>query len=159
MKVFYKDVDKMGIVYYSRYLEFFEAARTEMLSSIGLDYEKVEEKGAMLPVIEAHTEYKKGAVFGQDITVHTTIAELPKVKMKFNYKVTHLNSDEILMTVKEFWTRLAGDRVEDINSKKDQEKFIEISKQMNDYKKIHGFIHKDTRISTTFLKNNPKWLQ
>jgi acyl-CoA thioester hydrolase len=52
----------------------------------------------MLPVIEAHTEYKKGAVFGQDITVHTTIAELPKVKMKFNYKVTHLNSDEILMT-------------------------------------------------------------
>jgi acyl-CoA thioester hydrolase len=96
MKVFYKDVDKMGIVYYSRYLEFFEAARTEMLSSIGLDYEKVEEKGAMLPVIEAHTEYKKGAVFGQDITVHTTIAELPKVK--FNYKVTHLNSDEILMT-------------------------------------------------------------
>ena len=98
MKVFYKDVDKMGIVYYSRYLEFFEAARTEMLSSIGLDYEKVEEKGAMLPVIEAHTEYNKGAVFGQDITVHTTIAELPKVKMKFNYKVTHLNSDEILMT-------------------------------------------------------------
>lgn len=97
MKVFYKDVDQMGIVYYSRYLEFFEAARTEMLSSIGLDYEKVEEKGAMLPVIEAHTEYKKGAVFGQDIIVHTTMTELPKVKMTFNYTVTPIDSDEILM--------------------------------------------------------------
>lgn len=98
MKVFYKDVDQMGIVYYSRYLEFFEAARTEMLSSIGLDYNKVEENGAMLPVIEAHTEYKKGATFGQEICVITTITELPKVKMTFHYKVTSTDSGEILMT-------------------------------------------------------------
>ncbi|HIA94275.1 MAG TPA: acyl-CoA thioesterase, partial [Candidatus Marinimicrobia bacterium] len=53
VKIYYKDIDQMGIVYYSRYFEFFEAARTEMLSSIGLDYVKVEENGAMLPVIEA----------------------------------------------------------------------------------------------------------
>jgi putative glycosyltransferase (TIGR04372 family) len=93
------------------------------------------------------SEYcKHGYLFGDEYDKH-------------GIKVIDLSSDEILMTVKEFWTRLAGDRVEDINSKKDQEKFIEISKQMNDYKKIHGFIHKDTRISTTFLKNNPKWLQ
>ena len=32
VKVYYKDVDQMGIVYYSRYFEFFEEARTEMLS-------------------------------------------------------------------------------------------------------------------------------
>jgi putative glycosyltransferase (TIGR04372 family) len=93
------------------------------------------------------SEYcKHGYLFGDEYDKH-------------GIKVIDLSSDEILMTVKEFWTRLAGDRVEDINSKKDQEKFIEISKQMNDYEKIHGFIHKDTRISTTFLKNNPKWLQ
>ena len=98
MKVFYKDVDQMGIVYYSRYLEFFEAARTEMLSSIGLDYEKVEEKGAMLPVIEAHTEYKKGVTFGQKISVITTITDLPKVKMAFHYKVIDTDSGELLMT-------------------------------------------------------------
>ena len=35
-KVFYKDIDKMGIVYYSRYLEFFEQARTETLNNINL---------------------------------------------------------------------------------------------------------------------------
>lgn len=98
MKVFYKDVDQMGIVYYSRYLEYFEAARTEMLSSIGLDYDKVEEKGAMLPVIEAHVEYKKGAVFGQNITIHTSIISRPKVRMKFNYKVTPADSDDVLVS-------------------------------------------------------------
>ena len=97
VKVYYKDVDQMGIVYYSRYFEFFEEARTEMLLSFGLDYIKVEENGAMLPVIEAHCEYKKGAKFGQEIIVKTCIRELPKVKMKFEYIICPADSDEILM--------------------------------------------------------------
>ena len=87
IKVYYKDIDQMGIVYYSRYFEYFEEARTEMLSSIGLDYSNVEEKGAMLPVIEAHCEYKKGATFSQDLIVKTYIRELPKVKIKFEYNL------------------------------------------------------------------------
>ena len=98
IKVYYKDIDQMGIVYYSRYFEFFEEARTEMLSSIGLDYSNVEENGAMLPVIEAHCEYKKGATFSQDIIVKTYIRELPKVKIKFEYKICPAGSDEILLT-------------------------------------------------------------
>jgi acyl-CoA thioester hydrolase len=97
IKVYYKDVDQMGIVYYSRYFEFFEEARTEMLLSFGLDYVKVEDNGAMLPVIEAHCEYKKGAKFGQEIIVKTCIRELPKVKMKFEYIICPADSDEILM--------------------------------------------------------------
>ena len=98
IKVYYKDIDQMGIVYYSRYFEFFEEARTEMLSSIGLDYSNVEENGAMLPVIEAHCEYKKGATFSQDLIVKTYIRELPKVKIKFEYKICPTGSDEILLT-------------------------------------------------------------
>ena len=98
IKVYYKDIDQMGIVYYSRYFEFFEEARTEMLSSIGLDYSNIEENGAMLPVIEAHCEYKKGATFSQDLIVKTYIRELPKVKIKFEYKIYLADSDEILLT-------------------------------------------------------------
>ena len=98
IKVYYKDIDQMGIVYYSRYFEYFEEARTEMLSSIGLDYSNVEENGAMLPVIEAHCEYKKGATFSQDIIVKTYIRELPKVKIKFEYKICPAGSDEILLS-------------------------------------------------------------
>ena len=97
IKVYYKDIDQMGIVYYSRYFEYFEEARTEMLSSIGLDYSNIEENGAMLPVIEAHCEYKKGATFSQDLIVKTYIRELPKVKMKFEYKICPAGSDEILL--------------------------------------------------------------
>jgi len=97
LKVFYKDVDQMGIVYYSRYFEYFEAARTEMLAKIGLDYDKVEANGAMLPVIESHAEYQKGAKFGQNLLVRTSIQEMPKVKLKFEYQIYLADSEEKLM--------------------------------------------------------------
>ena len=32
----YGETDKMGYVYYGRYLEYFEVARTEMIRSFGL---------------------------------------------------------------------------------------------------------------------------
>ena len=63
VKVYYKDVDQMGIVYYSRYFEYFEEARTELLNSIGLDVTSIENEGIQLPVIESHCEYSKGAKF------------------------------------------------------------------------------------------------
>ena len=60
VKIYYKDVDQMGVVYYSRYFEYFEEARTEMLAAIGLKYSEVEAQGYMMPVIEAYSKYKKG---------------------------------------------------------------------------------------------------
>ena len=32
IKVYYRDVDQMGIVYNTRYLEYFEESRTEFMS-------------------------------------------------------------------------------------------------------------------------------
>ena len=67
LKIYYKDVDQMGVVYYSRYFEYFEESRTELLASIGLGVTEVEEKGIMLPVVSSHCDYSKGARFEQTI--------------------------------------------------------------------------------------------
>ena len=61
VKVYYKDVDQMGIVYYSRYFEYFEQARTELLAFLGLDVSSIEENGIQLPVISGHCDYHLGA--------------------------------------------------------------------------------------------------
>jgi acyl-CoA thioester hydrolase len=37
-RVRYAEVDQMKFVYYGRYLEYFEVARTDMLRQIGLPY-------------------------------------------------------------------------------------------------------------------------
>ena len=48
VKIYYKDVDQMGVVYYSRYFEYFEESRTELLASIGLGVTDVEENGIIV---------------------------------------------------------------------------------------------------------------
>ena len=87
IKIYYKDVDQMGIVYYSRYYEYFEEARTELLASIGLDVMEVEKRGITLPVISSHCDYKRGAKFEQNIFIEASIASKPKSKLHIDYFV------------------------------------------------------------------------
>ena len=96
LKVYYKDIDQMGIVYYSRYFEFFEEARTELLDSIKLDVSTIEDAGIQLPVITSHCEYKKSVVFEQFIKIQTTILEVPRSKLKIDYSIYSKGSSQLL---------------------------------------------------------------
>ena len=93
IKVYNRDVDKMGIVYNTRYLEYFEESRTELLKSIGLSVTKIEEAGIRLPVVTSYCRYHNGANFEQELIVNSTIKTIPKAKLTIDYKTvsyTHL---------------------------------------------------------------------
>tara|TARA_B100000427_G_C15512138_1_gene596711 strand:- start:290 stop:688 length:399 start_codon:yes stop_codon:yes gene_type:complete len=96
IKVYYRDVDKMGIVYYSRYFEYFEESRTELFSSIGLNVSSVEDEGITLPVISSHCDFKTGAKFEEKILIKTWIDEKPRSTLKINYEAI-LNSTYVLL--------------------------------------------------------------
>ena len=98
VKIFYKDVDQMGIVYYSRYFEYFEEARTELLASIGLGVTDVEKKGIMLPVISSYCDYLRGARFEQNIIIRATISTEPRSKLQIDYSVLIENEKEPIAT-------------------------------------------------------------
>ena len=99
VKVYYRDVDQMGIVYYSRYFEFFEQARTELLASIGLDVTSIEQNGIQLPVISSHCDYHLGAKFEQQLIIRTMINEFPKVRLRIGYEVyAEDNAEEYLVS-------------------------------------------------------------
>ena len=98
VKIFYKDVDQMGVVYYSRYFEYFEEARTELLASIGLGVTDVEKKGIMLPVISSHCDYLKGARFEQNIIIRASISTDPRSKLQIDYSVFIENEKEPIAT-------------------------------------------------------------
>ena len=98
VKIFYKDVDQMGVVYYSRYFEYFEEARTELLASIGLGVTDVEKKGIMLPVISSHCDYLRGARFEQNIIIRATISTEPRSKLQIDYSVFIENEKEPIAT-------------------------------------------------------------
>ena len=96
-KIYYKDIDQMGIVYYSRYFEFFESARTELLSSIGLAVKNIEENDIFLPVISATCDYKKSAKFEDEISIISSIDDLPTARLVINYKV--IGSDSSVLAI------------------------------------------------------------
>ena len=97
-KVYYKDIDQMGIVYYSRYFEFFEAARTELFASIDLNVTEIESHGVYLPVVHAECDYHEGAKFEDNLIIRTEIREMPKFRLMIHYVVTRASDTKKLVT-------------------------------------------------------------
>lgn len=77
----------MGYVYYGHYLAYFEAARTEMIRSLGISYRELEEQGFMLPVVESHIKYKAPLLYDDLVTIEAVVVEPPQVKLQTRYKI------------------------------------------------------------------------
>ena len=88
----------MGVFYYARYYEYFEAARTELLQSISIDVTSIEDEGYFLPVITSHCDYKLGANFEDLLLVKTLINKPPKSTMRIDYEIYRSNNNELLVT-------------------------------------------------------------
>lgn len=83
----YSETDQMGIVYYGRYLEFFEVARTEMIRSLGISYATLEQRGVMLPVVEASVRYLTPLLYDEAFMVRVKVFEPPTVRLETYYEV------------------------------------------------------------------------
>lgn len=91
----YGETDRMGYVYYGRYLEYFEVARTEMIRSYGLSYRELEESGVMLPVIHSEVEYKAPILYDELMYIKVMVFEIPLVRLQTFYEVTTPVSDAV----------------------------------------------------------------
>jgi acyl-CoA thioester hydrolase len=52
IKVRYVETDQMGVVHHSKYYPWFEVARGEYITRMGMTYKQMEEEGIMMPVLE-----------------------------------------------------------------------------------------------------------
>lgn len=98
IRVRYADTDQMKIVYYGKYFEYFEQGRSDLLRQIGMPYPEIEKMGYILPVIEAHAEYRQSACYDEEITVRTIIEELPLVRVRISYRIFRINVPEPIAT-------------------------------------------------------------
>jgi acyl-CoA thioester hydrolase len=93
IRVRYADTDQMKAVYYGKFFEYFEQARTDLLREIGLPYAELERMGFQLPVVEAHARYRKSARYDDVLLVQARVAERPVAKVRIEY-VVHREGDE-----------------------------------------------------------------
>lgn len=92
----YAETDMMGVVYHGNYLAWFEVGRTNLLREHGLVYRDLEAQGYLLPVIEVGAKYLRPALYDDEITVITTLAEKPLLRIRLDYEVKR--GDELLVT-------------------------------------------------------------
>ena len=97
IRVRYKDTDRMGVVYYGNYLTFFEVARAEFMRDLGFPYSYLETEGFTLVVTEAAAKYHANVGCDAMINIKTMIAEMGKVRIRFDYRVFH-EEDLLLVT-------------------------------------------------------------
>jgi acyl-CoA thioester hydrolase len=77
----------MQVAYYANYFVWFEVGRCELLRSLGSSYRDLETTGLMLPVIEAHCEYRRPAHYDDDLTVLTRSKLMSPARVCFDYEV------------------------------------------------------------------------
>jgi len=87
IRVRYAETDKMGYAYYGNYAQYYEIGRVEALRFLGTSYKILEESGIMMPVIQMTSNFKKPALYDDELMIRTMIYEKPTIKLKFYYEI------------------------------------------------------------------------
>jgi acyl-CoA thioester hydrolase len=96
IRILYAYTDKMNVVHYGRYFEFYEAGRNEFLRGLGYPYSKIESQGIILPVIQADSKYLAPTRYDDEITLYTMLKDVPSVRIRLDYLIE--NSNKVKLT-------------------------------------------------------------
>lgn len=93
LRVRYGETDQMGYAYYGVYAQYYEVGRVEAMRLLGFSYKDVEAKGILMPVTDYTISYKKPAFYDDELTIVTTINEVPKgARIIFDYECFNQNN-------------------------------------------------------------------
>ncbi|QDT07942.1 Acyl-CoA thioester hydrolase YbgC [Rubripirellula lacrimiformis] len=88
LRVRYDECDPMGLVHHSRYLQYFEIGRTELLRASGGRYRSMEESGQFVVVVRVDCRYRSPARYDDVIDIRTTIAKVTAAKIIHDYTIS-----------------------------------------------------------------------
>jgi acyl-CoA thioester hydrolase len=86
IRIIFGDTDQMGVVYYANYLRFFESARAAYWRDLGKSYQDLIAWGIALPVVEAHCDYRRPALYEDVLEVE--VSQLRGASVRFGYRIT-----------------------------------------------------------------------
>lgn len=87
LRVRYTEVDAMGYLHHSRYLQYFEMGRVELLRARGIRYADLEREGIYFVVTRAEIQYRQPARYDEEIELNTTEVHRGHVKIEHEYAV------------------------------------------------------------------------
>ncbi|MFQ5508479.1 MAG: acyl-CoA thioesterase [Leptospirillia bacterium] len=98
IRVYYEDTDTGGVVYYARYLHYFERARTEFLRRFGIDMGWWMEEGFLFTVADCHIKYHAPARYDDLLLVTTEIPKLGGARFTLTHEIVRESDGKLLVT-------------------------------------------------------------
>ncbi len=92
IRVYYEDTDAGGIVYHSKYINFCERARSEMLFLEGISPQN---KDSSFVARDLHATFLKSATLGELLEVTTTKESINKISMVLLQEVWNEKKEKI----------------------------------------------------------------
>ena len=86
-RIYYHDTDAGGVVYYGRYLNYLEEARTEFLEEHGLSVKMFHEQGVLYAVRRCSVEYRSPARYGDTLVCRAKLKKITAAQMLFEQTI------------------------------------------------------------------------
>ncbi|MFP4474966.1 MAG: acyl-CoA thioesterase [Desulfatibacillaceae bacterium] len=96
LRTLYADTDRSSVVYHANYLRYFEFGRASLMRDFEYPYAEVEEKGYVYPIISQSIDYYHPLRYDDPMWVHTRPGELERVRITFDYVITHAETGQLI---------------------------------------------------------------
>jgi len=99
IRVRYQETDRMGFAHHSAFFAWFEVGRSDLIRHAGISYARIEEeKGILLPVVEAVARFRSPARYEDVLRLETWAADLGRAQVTFQYRLFQAEGGEVVAT-------------------------------------------------------------
>lgn len=95
LRSLYADTDRSQVVYHANFLRYFEFGRASLMRDAAYPYKAIEASGYTYPIIETGICYYSPVYYDDAMCIYTRPSLLERVRVRFDYVVTHEPSREI----------------------------------------------------------------
>lgn len=85
LRVRYAESDPMGYLHHSKFFEYFEMGRTELLRQAGFRYRDLEDRGVLFAVAKIECRFRAPARYDDELTLRTRIERMTRARIDHSY--------------------------------------------------------------------------
>ena len=87
VRVRYAECDPMGVLHHSKYFDYLEMARTELLRLSGIRYRDLEERGILFVVTKIECRFRRPARYDDELSLKVGITRMTKARIDHQYEI------------------------------------------------------------------------
>jgi acyl-CoA thioester hydrolase len=87
IRVRYPETDAMGVLHHSRFFQYFEMGRVELLRASGYSYAELEMAGILFVVVKVECKFKAPARYDEELTLTTRVVRQTHVRIDHEYEL------------------------------------------------------------------------